>query len=254
MCRDHTIVAVLPSLTDRQTIGPHRYDSVERINGWLYGGSIATWVKDMAVKKLGNATLLLAAIMTFAGQTAVADGSCATADQARLIGDFYSDNPGTLPVMAARRLKFSAALVSSGLGEDQAVSAPPSAFAEIWAAMGSWEQANFLIMQGQNVFEIMSGVASGAPSTRSDYFNLKYEHPLRGHLRPDLYGSIYAVALPGAEEVVTRGVMFFDAGGELVFGVFMSGEALRPSPGEIEKFDAVMELVRSLPSVCPVPD
>jgi len=197
--------------------------------------------------------VILVALLSCVGNSAVGGEFCATTEQTRLIGEFYAENSGTLPVIAARRLEMSAALVSSGLSEEYAVSAPASAFAEVWAAMSSWQQANFLIMKGQNVFEILSGVASGAPSTRSDYFNLQYDHPLRGHLRPDLYASIYAVAIPGDEEVVTRGVMFFDAEGALVFGVFMSGEALRPSPGEIENFDAVMDLVRSLPSVCQQP-
>ena len=184
--------------------------------------------------------------------TAAATGGelCANPEQVAQVAKFYTDNPGTLPVMAGRRLGMSTAAVSSALDEAQAASAPGAAFAEVWAAMTGFEQANFLIMKGQNVFEIMSGVSPGAPSTRSQYFNLKYENPLRGHLRPDLYSAIYAVALPGSEDTVIRGVMFLDEEGELVFGTFISGEALDPSPEALAKFDAVMEMVRSLPSVC----
>jgi putative heme iron utilization protein len=155
-----------------------------------------------------------------------------------------------LPVIAAQRLKLPEAVVTSALGAHRAVSAPGSAFAELWAVMAGWEQANFLIMKGANVFEILSGVSPGAPSETSQYFNIKYEHPLRGHLRPDLFGSIYAVALPGADDVVLRGVMFFDRDGALVFGTFISGEALTPSESDLARFNDIWELIEANPSVC----
>lgn len=196
--------------------------------------------------------VLPAALTAFSlAPPALAENLCANAEQAKQIAEFYAESPGTLPVMAARRLGMSPAVVASALDAERAVSALPDAFVDVWAAMSEWEEANFLIMQGPNVFEIMSGVSAGAPSTRSQYFNIKYDNPLRGHLRPDLYSSIYAVSLPGTEDTVIRGVMFFDADGELVFGTFVSGEALKPSPEQIGKFDDVMELIRSRPSVCP---
>ena len=106
-------------------------------------------------------------------------------------------------------------------------------------------------MKGQNVFEILSGVSEGAPSTRSDFFNIEYENPVRGHLRPDLYSAIYAVAIPGEDDAVARGVLFYDADGSLVFGVFVSGESLAPSADALAQFDAAMALVRAQPTVCP---
>ena len=206
--------------------------------------------KTIDVSRLGLVAglgLVLGAIGA-AGQ-ASAEASCATPDQRQQIQNFYAENPGTLPTIAARRLKLPEELVASGLPADQAASAPGEAFAEVWALMSRWEQANFLIMKGANVFEILSPVAPGAPSTRSDYYNIEYTHPLRGHLRPDLYTSIYAVAIPAKEETI-RGVLFYDPDGESVFGAFISGEALTPPASELAKFDAVMALIRSKPPVC----
>lgn len=176
---------------------------------------------------------------------------CATDEQISQIAEFYADRPGTLPVMASRRLKLPESVVASGLAPAWSASAPGSSFNEVWSALAGLEQANFLIMKGQNVFEILSGVSAGAPSKRSEFFNLAYENPLRGHLRPDQYDAIYAVAIPGKDQSVARGVLFYDAAGALVFGVFVSGESLDPSPEAIEKFDAAMALVRATPSVCP---
>ena len=194
---------------------------------------------------------LLGIALSQAGPAAFADAWCASADQAAQIQAFYRENPGTLPAIAARRLELPEALVASGLPADLSASAPPAAFAEIWAAMTEWEAAVFLIMKGADVFEIQSPVATGKPSTQSQYFNLDYRHPFRGHLRPDLYQAIYAIALPRADDEGTiRGVLFYGADGASVFGVMHSGEGPAPPPSEIAKFNAVMALVRAQPPVC----
>jgi len=202
------------------------------------------------MRKSSIAAVLVAVSMSCITARVAASDVCATVDQAAAVKEFYAASPGTLPVIAARRLKLTEAVVTSALGADRAVSAPGSAFADVWAVMTGWEQANFLIMKGANVFEILSGVSPGAPSETSQYFNIKYEHPLRGHLRPDLFGSIYAVALPGADEVVLRGVLFFDSDGASVFGTFISGEALTPSGSDLARFNDVWELIEASPSVC----
>lgn len=117
--------------------------------------------------------------------------------------------------------------------------------------MANWQQATFLIMKGANVFEILSGVGSGAPSRTSQYFNIDYVEPMRGHLRPDLYDSIYAVAIPAKDDVVSRGIVFLDEEGASVFAAFISGESMDTGPAEIAKFDELMALIRQWPAVCP---
>jgi len=176
---------------------------------------------------------------------------CATPEQAGRVAAFYRERPGTMPIMAARGLGLSPAVVSSALPAARAASATRDAFADVWAAMSRWRQANFLILKGPHVFEILSGVSEGSPSTRSRFYNIKYDHALRGHLRPDLLSGIYAIDLPAESGEHIRGVMFFDDAGELAFGAFMSGESLHPEAEEIEKFEAVMALVRSATPACP---
>jgi putative heme iron utilization protein len=183
--------------------------------------------------------------------SALADQICATPHQAKQVRDYYAEHPGGMPPVVATRLELPEAVVVSGLPADQAVSAPGVDFPEIWAAMTQWEHATFLIMKGANVFEISSAVGEGTPSTRSSYYNIAYTHPLRGHLRPDLYASVYAVALPGPDGAMVRGVLFYDDQGASVFGAFISGEGPTPSAEELAKFDQVMDLVRSKESVCP---
>lgn len=181
---------------------------------------------------------------------AAADDFCATPDDAARIAEFYAKRPGAMPVVAARELQMSAARVASGLPAGQFAATDAAAFAEVWDVMTAFPQVNFLIMKGQNVFEIMSGVSTGAPSKRSAYFNIKYDNPLRGHLRPDLYASIYAVALPIDADTMARGVMFFDPQGDMVFGAFVSGASMETTPEAVAQFDALMTMISEQPGVC----
>ncbi len=156
-----------------------------------------------------STTLAVAGVM--ASVAIQAADLCATEQETEQVRAFFDQNPGAVPFSAARRLGLAEAKVAAALPAEQAVSAPGSAFAEVWAALSEISQATFLITKGSSVFEVMSGVSPGAPSTRSRYFNIEYEEPLRGHLRPDEYAAIYAVDLgsrrgrgPGASRPVLR--------------------------------------------------
>jgi putative heme iron utilization protein len=185
------------------------------------------------------------------GTGALADALCATPEQSRQIQAFYKDKPATMPVIAARKLQLPEAVVVSGLPADQAAGVKGEAFTDVWAAMTTWQEAVFLITKGDNVFEVVSPIAPATPSKSSQYTNIAYEHPLRGHLRPDQFRSIYAVAMPGKDGAMARGVLFYDADGASVFGAFISGEGPPPPASEIAKFDELMRLVTARPQVCP---
>ncbi len=204
--------------------------------------------------KFAPAALTLTLCMGLATPV-LADNFCATPEQVKQVQAFYAANPGAMPPVAATRLKLPEATVASALGADRAASAPGSDFAEIWAAIGTWKEATFLIMKGPNVFEIRSAAGKGTPSKTSKYFNIEYTHPLRGHLRPDLFASIYAVSLKGKDEgkdkVSPRGILFYDNEGASVFGAFMGGDGPTPDAADLAKFDELMKLVRAKSAVCP---
>ena len=198
----------------------------------------------------------IAAIPFFAGlflspAGAMAENYCASVDQASQVQDYYAEAPGAMPPIASMRTGLTEAIVVSGLSGEQAVSASGDHFAEVWAAMGSWGESTFLIMKGQNVFEIRSTVGKGAPSKSSDYFNIEYDQPVRGHLRPDLYASIYAIEMPGRGEAIVRGVLFYGEDGASEFGVFVSGDSVEPTKDDIANFNKVKDLIASKGPVCP---
>ncbi|MGD9598170.1 MAG: ChuX/HutX family heme-like substrate-binding protein [Steroidobacteraceae bacterium] len=184
---------------------------------------------------------------------ALADPFCATPEEAKQVADFYAEHPATMPPVAAARLKLPEATVVSALGADVAASAPGADFAAIWAKLGEMSQLTFLIMKGPDVFEIASAAGKGTPSKTSRYFNIAYTQPLRGHLRPDLYASVYAVTLGSKDkdQVAPRGILAYDASGASVFGAFLGGDGPKPTAADLVKFEELMALVRSKTPVCP---
>ncbi len=194
---------------------------------------------------------LLAAAMTGMAGSVTAEIVCASDEQQQQVRAYYATSPGVVPSIASRRLGLPEALLISALPAEQAVMTSGAAFYEVWAEMADWEQATFMIMKGLNVFEIVSPIGAGAPSQTSQYWNIEYVHPVRGHLRPDLYAGVAAVVLPReADGVTLRGVLVFDDAGDLVFGAFISGDGPPPPDSEIAKFDRVMAMIREKPALC----
>ncbi len=179
-----------------------------------------------------------------------AEPMCASTEQAQLIRDFYDENPGASPIVAARQLKMSEALTGSGLPADRVAATGADAFGQVWAALTTWEKAIVIITKGADVFEVFGPISSGQMSAENSRFDLTHDNPLAGHLRPDQYSSIYVYSLPGKKGAVTRGVFFYDQSGASVFGVMMSGKGPPPPATEVAKFDELMALVSSLPPVC----
>lgn len=179
-----------------------------------------------------------------------AESLCAAAKQvAPIRAAFAKPNP-PLPFAVAQELKLPEALIASALPGDQAYGVDAAHFQTVWKSLQAWDQSVFIVMKGGNVFEAYGKVFAGEPSKRSKFFNLHGEGAgMSGHLRPDLLASIYVVALQG-KDAVTRGVLFYDAKGESVFGVFIPGEGAAPSATAVAKFQETATEIRALPALC----
>jgi putative heme iron utilization protein len=191
---------------------------------------------------------VLAAV--WAGGSSAADPMCASAEQAQQIRDFYAENPGTAPVRAARQMRMPEELIASAITTEHAAGTGGEDFAEVWKVITTWDKPMTVITKGADVFEVFSAIPSGERSTENQFYNLGHDHALSGHLRPDLYTSIYAYALPRGDGRVTRAVFFYDGSGPSIFGVVMSGRGPAPPDTELAKFDELMTVIRSLPPVC----
>ncbi|MEE2821414.1 MAG: ChuX/HutX family heme-like substrate-binding protein [Acidobacteriota bacterium] len=185
---------------------------------------------------------------------ALAENSCASSEQQQIIQNFFAENPNVMPVMAARALKMPEAIVASSYSPDYMASTTGNAFPDVWMAMSNLEKVTVLITKDDDVFEISSGIGLGAFSDTSPRYNLNHDYPFSGHLRPDLYSSIYAIAIPYpqyGEGKVGRGIFFYKSNGEAAFGILVSGRGPSPSSEQIDQFDEIMAMIEARPSACP---
>lgn len=178
-----------------------------------------------------------------------ATAACATPDEAARVMALYSKGPAPMPFQSQEELKLPESTIASALPGTLATGIDGSHFRAVWDSLVGWETAMVMIRKGGNVFEVSTKIVAGEPSKRSKYFNLGHDSAFSGHLRPDLIASIYAVALPGREGLA-RGVFFYDAAGESVFGVFLPGEGATPSAKAIADFERTWNLIKSMPARC----
>jgi len=192
-----------------------------------------------------------AVAVTLMGGLPLAENLCASSEQRQIIQGFLAENPSTMPVMAARELNIPEAIVASAYSPDQVASTTGDAFTDVWTAMTHLEEVTVLIIKDRDVFEISSTIGSGELSDTNSFYNVSHDYPFSGHLRPDLYSSIYAVAVPYGEERVGRGIFFYKPNGEAAFGILVSGRGPSPSNQQISKFDEIMAMIKDYPSACP---
>lgn len=203
----------------------------------------------LAIGLLAVAPLL---VLADTPPVAAADPQCAAPADAARVAALYATAPAPMTFAAAAQLKLAEAAIASAIPGDKAIGTTGAGFVSVWDSLTHWGNALFLVIKDGNVFEISSAVSKGEPSTKSRFFNLGHEGALSGHLRPDMVASLYAMQLP-TREGFTRGVMFYDARGENVMGVFVGGEGKEPSAEQLARFKATWDLIKSLPRACAVP-
>lgn len=178
---------------------------------------------------------------------------CATPEQVKQVGEFYTKTPGMMPALATRMLKMPESAIASALPKDQATIVSGAEFVKLWETATAWPTAAGLILRDGNVFELPGKVMPGEPSKSSNFYNLKSGGGVQGHLRPDMMSAVAVFALPGKEDSVTRGMFFYNGAGESIFGIAVVGEAgegSKPSDAGVAAFDKTMSLAKSLPRVC----
>ncbi|MEO7386160.1 MAG: ChuX/HutX family heme-like substrate-binding protein [Gammaproteobacteria bacterium] len=185
--------------------------------------------------------------------TALAGPSlCADAAQTATVRAFYATATVPPTFMAATKLSLPEAIVASALVGKQTVGTTGAGFDKVWTSLQAWDDATVVLVKGANVMEVRGRIPPGAPSTRSQFFNLKQEGAgLGGHLRPDELGAIYAIDVAGAQGPV-RGITFVDAAGESLFGVYVP-EAAEPKPALVAQFEKTRAVIAALARVCPSP-
>jgi len=221
-----------------------------RMPGWAdptdFGGNMSR-ANTFSCLLVMLAVVVAAAALEAQGQAAP---MCASSEQIAVVRTALAGKePAPLGATAAA-LKMPEALVASALPHEQTHGVSAIHFQTIWKSIETWSDATTFIIKGPNLFEIQGPVGRGEPSTRSKFFNLHREGPgLAGHLRPDLYASIYLLEIPGASTTL-RGIVFFDQFGDAVFSVYVPGEGVPAPEAVVTQFKATSALILALPRLC----
>ncbi len=191
-----------------------------------------------------------AVLLSLAQGSVLASSSlCATPEQATAVRALYATAPVPPTFMAAARLGMPEALVASAISGQQVIGTTGAGFEAVWNSLQDWADATVVLLKSGYVFEVRGRIPAGAPSTKSQFYNLKQDAAgLGGHLRPDLVGAIYAVDFVGAQGPL-RGVTFVDAAGEGIFGVYLP-EGAEPKPALKAQFEKTRAVIAGLPRVC----
>jgi putative heme utilization carrier protein HutX len=210
--------------------------------------NVEKWLRLMRV-------WLIAAHAQLASPTILAQAAvsplCANPAQVKAIREKFGEARRNAVEQLGKDLGLSEAAVVGALPADRALGVVGAEFRPIWESLRSWPDAVVLIRKGGQVFEVHGPIHAGEPSKVSQYFNLDPAGPgLSGHLRPDLVTAIYAVKLPGREQD-ERGVLFFDAVGEVLFAVYVPAEHATPGDDGIKAFEATRLLMQDMQPSCP---
>ena len=190
-----------------------------------------------------------AVLAGWAGAAIAASPLCASPEQVGKVQPLYAQAPMPPTFMAATKLGIPEALVASALAGKQAIGTTGAGFEAVWKSLQEWDDATVLVLKGGQVFEVHGRIPPGAPSAKSQFYNLNEDAAgLGGHLRPDLVSAIYAVDLVGPEGPV-RGLTFLDASGDGIFGVYLP-EGADHKPALVAQFEKTRALIASLPRVC----
>lgn len=205
-------------------------------------------------------TMLTEILLAVAAATSVPAATCASAQQSADVRAFYKSLPSAPPLVARRHMNLPEEIVSSALDSEHATGVSGQHFNAVWKSLSEWPYGFFILDQKGWILKFQAPVPPLLGNARKDAFTdvkAPGENGLISHLRPDLVSSIHAVTLPGGlgrdgkmREGMTRAVIFYDASGESVFGIYASlaGEAL---PTEaIPAFEKTLSLMRALPQVC----
>jgi putative heme iron utilization protein len=190
-----------------------------------------------------------ALLILCAGSAFAASPLCANPEQAAKVQALYAAAPVPPTFKAATTLGLPEALVASALAGKQAVGTTGAGFDAVWKSLQEWDDATVVVLKGGFVLEVRGRIPGGAPSTKSQFFNLKQDGAgLGGHLRPDLVAAIYAVDLVGSQAPL-RGLTFLDGTGEGIFGVYLPEGTDSKSP-LVAQFEKTRALIASLPRAC----
>lgn len=199
----------------------------------------------------------LTAFLVFSATTlsipARADARCATADQKAKIKAAAAKTPFALPNVLSEQSGISEAVFVTGMDANTAIGTSAKVFPEIWASLTEWERPAVLVQLDKNNTLEVFGRLGPTVNQRDGYVLIEVQGAgIGGHFKTDSIDSLYMVRVPNNEKKTVYGLIFFNAQGETLFGVY-SVNTPRPAVIAILARDAYQktwDLIAAQPRAC----
>lgn len=189
-----------------------------------------------------------------------AGAPCASADDARVIRDYYAEiRPAAPPPAVARLFRMPETRVISALPAEQAYGVRSNRlfFEQVWKSVDAWGADTrvgiVLTAGGMHVWNFPSKV----PQTRSASTPIWYDmyaddgKGVHGHITPQEVDQIWALQLPTAEQgKFTRILGFYGSDGNLIIGLYVSEGVKDFDPKAVAGFERTRELLKTRPLAC----
>ena len=204
-------------------------------------------------------SLALAGLMPAAAQAAPTTLPCASAEQARLVREFYGTRPGVPLPVPSRRFDISELTAASAIAPEQSIgiAAPAQITRQIWKSIEAWGASTrvklVLAPGGKHAYALDSLVPINLSGDTDPYIDANADEGrgIHTHIQVSQVAAIFATDIPTADPAFrTRAISLFGADGHLILGVYASIKQEAFDPLAIEGFDKSWRLIRSMPRIC----
>ncbi|MFA5685204.1 MAG: ChuX/HutX family heme-like substrate-binding protein [Lysobacteraceae bacterium] len=205
-------------------------------------------------------TLIPILLLAGLASPALADTTCASADDAKVIQNYYANiRPGGPPPAAARLFRMKEATVASAFHPDHAYGVRSNRlfFAEVWKSIDSWGKDTKIGLVftsgGMHAWNFPSTVPQTQGSSSPIWYDMYADDGagVHGHITPQEVDQIWAMQLPTREaDKFTRIVGFYDKQGDLIVGLYVSENTKPYDPRAVEGFERTRDLLKTHPRLC----
>ncbi len=174
---------------------------------------------------------------------------CATATLRTRIATMVAMSPAVSIHFMAEELHEPVARVLDSLPADQRVGVRGEDIASVWESLRTWPDPAVYIIKGEQHFEVHAPLPAIRWDSRGQMWLVgDRQDALAARFQRSEIGAIYALTGRGGHDRAPS-VLFLDHFGEVMFEVSPGSKTeAAPTPAE---FDATLELMKSLPSLCP---
>ena len=214
-------------------------------------------MRTNAIPFLPSACLLLA--LGLSAPVAAAD-LCASADDARVIQDYYANTrPGAPPPAVSRLFRMPEVSVVSALKPEHAYGVRSNRlfFDQVWKSVDGWGKDTKIgivfTSGGMHAWNFPSTVPQTQSSTSLIWYDMYADDGagVHGHITPQEVDQIWALQIPTKEaDKFTRILGFYGKDGNLIVGLYVSENVKPFDPKAVEGFERTRELLRTQPRIC----